>query len=185
MELKDIASIAGKSGLFKVLKPTRTGVILESLDEEKKKSIVGANARVSLLKEISIYTTSADSSLMLETVFDTIYKKHKEEIPVSSKSDSSELESFLASIVPNYDTERVYLSDIKKLVSWYSSLSKYAPELFKVKQETASDSAAPKKEGEKKTTTKKTAPPKATSTKKPTAKAKTTTPTASKSKRGA
>ncbi len=183
MELKDIASIAGKSGLFKVLKPTRTGVILESLDEEKKKSIVGANARVSLLKEISIYTTSAESSLMLETVFDSIYEKHKDEIPVNPKSDPAELESFLETIVPDYDTERVYLSDIKKLVSWYSTLVKFSPELFSTKKEETEEKPA-KKDTAKKSTTKKTATPKATSTKKPTTKAKTTTPTASKAKRG-
>ena len=183
MELKDIASIAGKSGLFKVLKPTRTGVILESLDEEKKKTIVGANARVSLLKEISIYTTSAESSLMLETVFDSIYKKHKAELPVTSKSDAAELESFLETIVPDYDTERVYLSDIKKLVSWYSTLVKFAPELFSTKKEESEDKT-PAKEASKKPAAKKVATPKATSTKKPTAKAKTTTPTASKAKKG-
>lgn len=183
MELKDIASIAGKSGLFKVLKPTRTGVILESLDEEKKKIIVGANARVSLLKEISIYTTNVEASLMLETVFDSIYEKHKGELPVNPKSDSAELESFLGTIVPDYDTDRVYLSDIKKLVSWYITLVKFAPELFTTKKETTEEKPS-KKDSSKKTTEKKVATPKATSTKKPTAKAKSTTPTASKAKRG-
>lgn len=135
MELKDIAAVSGKGGLFKVLKPTRTGVILETLDDSKKKVIVGANARVSLLREISIYTTSAESSVMLETVFDSIRAKFGPKLEVSSKDDGATLESFLGEVVPDFDSERVYLSDIKKLVTWYSIVSDFAPELFEVKEE--------------------------------------------------
>lgn len=155
MELRDIAAVSGKGGLFKVLKPTRTGVILETLDSAKKKVIVGANARVSLLREISIYTTSAESSVMLEKVFDTIRTKFGVKLSVSAKDDGAVLESFLLDVVPDYDKDRVYLSDIKKLVTWYSIVSEFASELFEVKEE-------PKKETkavEKKATAKKEAKP--------------------------
>ena len=122
---------------------------------------------------------------MLESVFDTIYKKHKKEIPVTSKSDTSDLESFLESIVPDFDTERVYLSDIKKLVSWYSILIQYAPELFLEKKESKSEKEVTKKDSDKKPAAKKVTKPKATSASKPKpTKAKTTTPTATKAKRG-
>lgn len=169
MELKDIAAVSGKSGLFKVLKPTRTGVILETLDKEKKKVIVGANARVSLLREISIYTTTAESSVMLEDVFDAIRAKHGETLSVSSKDDGATLEKFIESVVPEYDSERVYMSDIKKLITWYAVVSDFAPELFEVKEEkpkkaVAKKKAAPKKDvepkAEKKPAAKKKAPAK-------------------------
>lgn len=142
MELKDIASVAGKSGLYKVVKPTRTGVILETLDAAKKKLIVGANARVSLLKEISIYTTGAESSIMLEDVFDTIYAKYAKDLTISHKGNESELQQFIQDVVPNYDEDRVYMSDIKKLISWYKIMIAQLPELFEAKEEVKE---APKK----------------------------------------
>lgn len=74
MDLKDIAAVSGKSGLYKVLKPTRNGVILESIDEQKTKFIANANTRVSLLKEISIYTDGKEASVPLEDVFSRILK---------------------------------------------------------------------------------------------------------------
>ena len=68
MELSDIASVSGKGGLFKILNPTRTGAILESLDNTKKKLVVGAQSKVSVLSEISIYTTDADGARPLSDV---------------------------------------------------------------------------------------------------------------------
>ncbi len=136
MNLKDIATISGKGGLFKLLKPTRSGVILESIDEQRSKIVAGSQFRVSLLKEISIYTTGKESSIALEEVLNTIYGKYSKELPVHAKTSSSEeLAKFLESVVPNYDRERVYASDIKKLVSWYTILATYAPELFEEKGE--------------------------------------------------
>ena len=69
MELSDIATLAGKGGLFKILKPTRTGVILESLDEKKTKLVAGTQYRISILEEISIYTTDAEGSKPLKEIF--------------------------------------------------------------------------------------------------------------------
>ena len=76
MNLKDVAAIAGKSGLYKVIKPTRTGVILESIDEQKIKIIANSNTRVSILKEISMYTTGAEASKALEDIFAAVFKKY-------------------------------------------------------------------------------------------------------------
>lgn len=133
MELKEIATISGKGGLFRVMKPTRAGVILESLDEQKSKVVAGTQHRVSLLKEISIYTTGKESSVPLEDVLIAIHGKYGKEIPANAKSSSDELADFIESVVPNYDKERVYTSDIKKLASWYTILSAYAPELLEKK----------------------------------------------------
>jgi hypothetical protein len=135
MNLKDIASISGKPGLFKVVKPTRTGVILETIDEQKSRVVANANNRVSLLQEISIYTTGNEASIPLEKVFSQIYEKYKKSLKVDAKSDPSVLKSFLGEIVPDYDTERVYNSDIKKLVAWYHLLASHLPEVFTTEAE--------------------------------------------------
>src|SRR6266478_6252108 len=108
MNLKDIASISGKSGLFKVVKPTRTGVILETIDGQKSRVVANANNRVSILQEISIYTTGKEASIPLEKVFTMIYEKFNNSLKVDSKSDPQALKAFLGEIVPDYDTERVY-----------------------------------------------------------------------------
>jgi hypothetical protein len=103
MTLSEIATISGKGGLFKVLAPTKSGVILESLDEAKSKMVATTSHKLSLLNEISIYTTTKEGTVGLE--------------------------------------DRVYISDIKKLVKWYGSILKFAPELF-----TASTEAETSKE---------------------------------------
>ena len=135
MELKDIASISGKSGLHKIIKPTRTGVIVEALDEQKKKMVVSGNARVSVLKDVSIYTTDAEGSMPLLEVFRKIKKEFGDDLGVESTSSPDELEAFMKHIMPNYDPEKVYPSDMKKLVTWYYILLKQAPDVLEEKEE--------------------------------------------------
>ncbi|HXA01151.1 MAG TPA: DUF5606 domain-containing protein [Cytophagaceae bacterium] len=150
MNLKDIASISGKSGLFKVIKPTRTGVILETIDGLKSRVVANANNRVSILQEISIYTTGTEASIPLEKVFTMIYEKFNKSLKVDSKSDPHALKSFLADIVPDYDTERVYNSDIKKMVSWYLLIANHLPEIFTSEpEEKEKTEEKPKKEPSK------------------------------------
>lgn len=131
MKYSDIASVAGKGGLFKVVKPTRTGVILESLDDSRKKLVANAAQRISVLSDISIYTTDEEGSQPLSVVMNTIYKEFDEDPGVTPTSDGDELKAFLKHILPNYDEKRVYVSDIKKLISWYNVLYKEQPELLK------------------------------------------------------
>lgn len=128
MELKEIAVISGKSGLFKVLKPTRTGVIVESIDEKKSKFAVNANVRVSVLEEISLYTTNEEGSVPLKTIFKRIYDEFKDDPGVSQSSSPEELRAFIKHVEPNYDEEKVYVSDIKKLVNWYQIIMQHYPE---------------------------------------------------------
>ncbi len=130
MELKDIASVSGKGGLFKIIKPGKTGVILESLDDAKTKLVVGGNQRMSLLSEISIYTTTKEGTESLETVLIAIKNKYGNELGVTPESDAAPLRAFLKSVLPTFDEERVYVSDMKKLVKWYLLLTKLAPEVF-------------------------------------------------------
>jgi len=130
MTLAEIATVSGKGGLFKVVAPTKSGVILESLDEAKTKVVASANNRLSLLNEISIYTTTREGTAPLEGVLKKIYKEFGDDPGVDSEADGNELKSFLKSVLPEFDESRVYVSDIKKLVKWYSLILKYAPEVI-------------------------------------------------------
>jgi Domain of unknown function (DUF5606) len=130
MELIEIASISGKGGLYKVLKPTKSGVILESLDEAKTKIVAAATQRISLLNEISIYTTSKEGTAPLAKVLQKIHKDFGNDLGVDPESDGTELKAFLKSVLPEYDQERVYVSDIKKLVKWYGVIARFAPEIL-------------------------------------------------------
>lgn len=136
MNLQDIATISGKGGLFRISKPTRTGVILETLDAQKTKIVAGATSRVSILKEISIYTTSKEGSVLLEKVLMDIFTKYEgKTVELSSKSSEKELWDFVFGVIEDCDKSRVYTSDLKKLVSWYNILVQYAPDLFVAKTE--------------------------------------------------
>lgn len=135
--LKQIANIAGHSGLFRILKPSRNGVIVESLDDKKAKTMMGPTARVSVLNDISIYVDTAEQSIPLSTVLLAINDKYGKTVTADPKGSNSELADFMASVVPDYDRERVRATDIKKLIVWYGILSEYAPELFEKTAEEA------------------------------------------------
>jgi Domain of unknown function (DUF5606) len=129
MKLKEIATISGKPGLFRILKPTKNGVIVESLDEKKVRMAIGTSHRVSILKEVSLYTMNQDGATPLEEILHRIYQKYKEDsIPLDSKASNEELKDFIVEFVPDYDREKVYPSDMRKLVNWYGLLQKYSPE---------------------------------------------------------
>jgi len=135
MTFNDLAAVSGKPGLYKVIKPTRSGLILESLDEKKSKLITGPHHRVSLLAEISIYTTDIDKTIPLEDIFRKIKEEFGEDPGLDAKAEKDELFAFLKEIVPDYDPDRVYASDIKKIVSWYSIIYKGIPEILEQKKE--------------------------------------------------
>ncbi len=119
IDLRQVAAIAGMSGLFKVVKPTRTGVIVESLEENPKNMVAQARHRMSLLDEISIYTTDEEGTVPLAEVFDRMNQKYGEKLPLGEKPSNEEYKSFMAELLPEYDDERVYVSDMKKLATWY------------------------------------------------------------------
>jgi hypothetical protein len=130
MELSEIASISGKSGLYKILKPGRTSVALESMDSSKTKIVAGATHRVSVLNEIGIYTTTKEGTVPLADVLRKIKEQFGSDIGIDADSEPAELRAFLKSVLPEFDEHRVYVSDIKKLVKWYGILEKEAPEVL-------------------------------------------------------
>lgn len=119
MDLTKILAIAGKPGLYNMVAQTKSGVIVESLID-KKRFPAFSHDRISSLSEISIFTT--DEDLPLKDVLKKVFEKYNGEQAISNKSSNDQLKTFMEEILPNYDKERVYVSDIKKLVVWYNLL---------------------------------------------------------------
>ena len=120
MSLDKILSIAGKPGLYKLITQTRSGFVAESLLDGKKIT-VGLRNNVSVLSEIAIYTL--EEELPLREVFLKIQVKEKgDKTSIPHKSDKIKLEEYFFEVLPDYDEDRVYPSDIKKVVQWYNIL---------------------------------------------------------------
>ncbi|MBZ0325983.1 MAG: DUF5606 domain-containing protein [Altibacter sp.] len=121
MSLEKILSIAGKPGLYELKTQTRSGFLAESLLDGKKIS-VSARQNVSLLSEIAIYTLTEE--VPLRVVFTKIQEKENGGAAISHKASKDELEEYFFGVLPDYDEDRVYPSDIKKVVQWYNLLQK-------------------------------------------------------------
>lgn len=119
MVLKDILSIAGEGGLFRFIAQGKNSIIVEHLETNKRMAAHGT-AKVSSLEDISIFTESED--IPLSKVFDLIYEKEEGGQAISHKSSGAELSDYFESVLPEYDRDRVYSSDIKKLLNWYNIL---------------------------------------------------------------
>jgi hypothetical protein len=119
MNLEKILSISGKPGLFVLKVQTRTGFVAESLLDGKKVT-VSLKSNVSLLSEISIYTYEAEKPLA--EIMQNIANKENKGQAISHKEENSVLSSYFREILPEYDEERVYPSDIKKILNWYNML---------------------------------------------------------------
>lgn len=119
MGLEKILSISGKPGLFELSAQTRGGFIAKSIIDQKK---IAVNVRhnVSLLSEIAIYTYTEE--VPLGTVFQKMFEKEEGKEAISAKASKKELEAYFSEVLPDYDAERVYQSDIKKVIQWYNLL---------------------------------------------------------------
>lgn len=123
MSLDKILSIAGKPGLFKLVTQTRGGFVAESLIDNKRMS-VSVQQNVSVLSEIAIYTLTEE--VPLKQVFENIKKKENgAQASVKPKDSKDKLEEYFFDILPDYDEDRVYASDIKKVIQWYNLLQQH------------------------------------------------------------
>ena len=150
MELKDFISVAGKSGLHTIVGKSKNNVIVESLKDKKRFPIFNTN-KISGLSDISIYTY--DEEILLSELFDRIQKKYKKEAAISHLESAEELKKVFEELVPNYDQEQVYNSDIKKVFQWYNILhdtDNLNKEESKEEKKESSDDADIKKEDSKK-----------------------------------
>lgn len=119
MNLEKILAIAGKPGLYELKIQTRTGFVAESFIDGKKIT-VGLRSNVSLLSEISVYTSTEEKPLA--DVLRNIAIKENEGPAMSHKEDNLKLVSYFLEVLPDYDQDRVYASDIKKIINWYNIL---------------------------------------------------------------
>ncbi len=158
MVLKDILAISGESGLFKFIAQGKNAIIVEHL-ETKKRSSAFASAKVSSLDEISVFTEEED--MPLGKVFDLIHEKENGGSAIDFKSDPEKLKTWFAEVLPQYDREKVYSSDIRKLIHWYNILHSLnllvkeepeKPAATETKDEPAAEKSEPGKTGKKKGT---------------------------------
>ncbi len=121
MNLKDILAISGESTLFKFIAQGKNAVIVENLETGRRLS-AGATAKVSALEEIAIFTTGED--MPLGKVMDKLWEKENGGEAMSHKLPDNDLKKYFAEAFPEYDHNRVYTSDIKKVLHWYNLLLK-------------------------------------------------------------
>ena len=144
--LKDLMAISGQGGLFKFVSQARNGIIVESLETGKRMNAF-ASMKVSALEDIAIY--AEEEEIPLEKVLISLHEYENGGEAISPKSDPGELKDYFAAVLPAYDRERVYVSDIKKVLTWYNLLLKY--DLLKIEEEKPNgkktgESATPREE---------------------------------------
>jgi hypothetical protein len=122
MNLEGIITVAGKPGLYKVVSEGNNTVIVESFTDRKKTPLYSHN-QANMLEEIGIYTY--DDTKPLSEIFDDIAKKEKGEQSLSHKSSTNQLTAYFREILTDYDEERVYISDIKKVIQWYNAMQAF------------------------------------------------------------
>ena len=132
MELKDIVAINGKPGLYKIKAHSKGGIIVESLMDGKKFPVT-ATHNISALNEIAIYTYEEDFPLRI--VLKSMGEKENGKETISHKESGRQLTSYFREILPNYDEDRVYTSNIKKVIQWYNILASVAFDFSTIEEE--------------------------------------------------
>ena len=117
--LKEILSISGKPGLFKLISNTPNALIVESLLDGKR-SPAYSNAKIIALEDISIYTENED--IPLKSVFKRIFEKENGKPAINHKESANAITAYIESVLPEYDKNRVYVSDMRKMIQWYNLL---------------------------------------------------------------
>lgn len=119
IDLTGIISISGQPGLFKIVAQSKNGIIIEGLADKKRTNIY-STTKVSTLADIGMYTSGDDKPI--EEIMTSIFEKEKGGPCISSKADDKEITAYFAEILPDYDKERVYVSNMRKLFNWYTIL---------------------------------------------------------------
>ncbi|MFK7972411.1 MAG: DUF5606 domain-containing protein [Bacteroidia bacterium] len=134
INIVDVVSLAGAPGLHQVVKKDERAIVIESIDERKKRQLVKGSMMLSKLSDITMYTDDDDDDATLPNIFLAIKEKYNTDLPVTKKSKNDDLMNFLGEVLPKYDKERVYPSNVKKLISWFHILNENGIDLV-VKEE--------------------------------------------------
>lgn len=135
--LKGLLAISGQPGLFKMITESKNSIIVESLDTGKRMPAY-STSKISALEDIAIYTETED--LPLKDVMKAIHEKEDGGEAISHKSSGNELKSYFEEVLPDYDKDRVYVSDIKKVIQWYNILHEKEMLDFSEEEESEADS---------------------------------------------
>ena len=145
MDLSKILSISGKPGLFQVVSQLKNAVLVESL-LDKKRFPAFAHEKISSMEEIAVFTATEDKPL--KEILKAIYDKEEGKPALDAKSDKKLLQAYFLEVVPDYDVERVYLSDIRKILGWYNLLLEHELLDFTEKAEENKEEKKEEKKGE-------------------------------------
>lgn len=138
MKLEKVIAISGKPGLYEIISQSKSGVIVESLSD-KKRFPVNSLHNISTLNDIAIYTY--EEEVPLKKVFLSIFDKQAGEKSIDPKSSKNDLINYFGEVLPGFDEERVYPSNIKKILSWYNALVDAKFDFASIKQELEEESA--------------------------------------------
>ena len=142
MNMEKLVAVSGTSSVMKLVSTKNNGLFLEDFDSKKIRFYSSRKYNFTPLESISIYIDSNDETLPLGDVF-TKMKEHLEETPlVSVKESSEDIKAYFEKVLPNYDKEQVYLSDIKKLIKWFDSLNQRDLLQPKTEEQLAAEAAA-------------------------------------------
>ena len=124
MDLKEIISISGRPGLYKVIARSAKNFIVESIEGDKTRLSVNATQQVAILDEITVYTTT-EENIPLKTIFENMEKRKAEGSLPSPKDNPVDIREFFKFAAPGYDPDRVYISDMKKMLKWFDIVSSF------------------------------------------------------------
>src|SRR3954467_874946 len=119
IDLTGIISISGQPGLYKIIAQSKNGIIVEGLSDKKRLNVY-ASTKVSTLSDISMFTTGDDKPI--EEIMTSVFEKEKGGAAIDNKADDKAIEKYFGEILPDYDKERVYVSNMRKLINWYNAL---------------------------------------------------------------
>jgi hypothetical protein len=136
IDLKGIIAISGQPGLYKIVAQSKNGIIVEGLTDKKRVNVY-ASTRVSTLTDISMFTTGDDKPI--DEIMTAVFEKEKGGAAIDNKADDKAVADYFGSVLPDYDKERVYVSNMRKLFSWYNTLQ--ATGNLKQKEENAEEAA--------------------------------------------
>lgn len=141
--MNEILSISGYSGLFKLISSTKNGIIVEDI-ETKKRLPAFTTSKVSSLRDIAIFKEDGEEVSLIEVLKNISNKENAKAAVDPKKADNETLKAYFAEVLPNYDRERVYVSHIKKVLTWYNQLQRC--NMLDVLDEQEDEAAADEKE---------------------------------------